>query len=32
MSIDEVPWNVVNVVFASYDPAVGTVFPPGLLS
>jgi hypothetical protein len=32
MSIDEVSWKVVNVVFAGYDPAVGTVFPHGLLS
>jgi hypothetical protein len=29
MSIDEVPWNVVEVVLAYHDPAVGTVFPHG---
>jgi len=32
MPIDEVPWNVVEVILASYNPAVGTVFPHGLLS
>lgn len=32
MSIDEISWNVVDVVFAGDDPAVGTVFPHGLPS
>jgi hypothetical protein len=32
MPIDEVAWNVVEVVFAGHDPAIGTVFPHGLVS
>ena len=32
MSVDEVPWNVVEAVFAQHDPAIRTVFPHGLLS
>ena len=32
VSIDEVSRNVVEVVFAGYDPAVGTIFPHALLS
>ena len=32
VSIDEVSGNVVEMVFANYDPAVGTIFPHSLLS
>jgi len=32
MSINEVSWNVVQMVLAGHDPAVGAVFPHGLLS
>jgi hypothetical protein len=32
MSIDEVAWNVIEVVFAGYHPAVGSVFPHRFLS
>jgi hypothetical protein len=31
MPVDEVAWNVVDVVFAGHDPAIGIVFPHGLL-
>ena len=31
MPVDDVAWNVVNVVFAGHDPAIGIVFPHGVL-
>jgi hypothetical protein len=27
MPVDEVAWNVVDVVFAGHGPTIGTVFP-----
>ena len=32
MPVDEIAWNVVDVVFAGHDPAIGIVFPHGILS
>lgn len=31
MSVDEVTWNVVDVVLAIHNPAVGNIFPHGVL-
>jgi len=31
MPVDEVAWNVVDVIFASYDPAI-IIFPHNVLS
>jgi hypothetical protein len=32
MSVDEVARNVIDVILAGDDPAVGNIFPHGLLS
>jgi hypothetical protein len=32
MPIDEVAWSVIEVAFAGYHPAVGSVFPHRFLS